>query len=222
MTCDESIGDDVNKLFQQLTGMGKALKIKKLFHAPFTLHSRLISLIEREAGHGEQGRIIFKFNALTETQLIKALYRASRAGVKIDLIVRGICCLRPGVPGLSENIRVRSIIGRFLEHTRVYYFGNNGHPEFYCSSADGMERNLLSRVETAFPIEAPALQARLPRRSGNLPRRQLPVLVFAARWQLYSEPARGRRGAVRCPAGVAGTSDGQTLTPIRQPIRSLP
>lgn len=161
MTCDESIGDDVNKLFQQLTGMGKALKIKKLFHAPFTLHSRLISLIEREAGHGEQGRIIFKFNALTETQLIKALYRASRAGVKIDLIVRGICCLRPGVPGLSENIRVRSIIGRFLEHTRVYYFGNNGHPEFYCSSADGMERNLLSRVETAFPIEAPALQARL-------------------------------------------------------------
>ncbi|KXS51525.1 MAG: polyphosphate kinase [Marinobacter sp. T13-3] len=161
MTCDESIGDDVNKLFQQLTGMGKALKIKKLFHAPFTLHQSLISLIEREAGYGEKGRIIFKFNALTEAQVIKALYRASQAGVKIDLIIRGICCLRPGVPGLSENIRVRSIIGRFLEHTRVYYFGNQGRPQVYCSSADAMERNLLNRVETAFPVEDPALIARL-------------------------------------------------------------
>src|SRR6056297_318191 len=161
MTCDESIGDDVNKLFQQLTGMGKALKIKKLFHAPFTLHQSLISLIEREAGYGEKGRIIFKFNALTEAQVIKALYRASQAGVKIDLIIRGICCLRPGVPGLSENIQVRSIIGRFLEHTRVYYFGNNGRPDVYCSSADGMERNLLSRVETAFPLDDPDLAARI-------------------------------------------------------------
>src|SRR5690606_25224754 len=161
LTCDESIGDDVNKLFQQLTGMGKALKIKKLFHAPFTLHNRLISLIEREASFGDKGRIIFKFNALTEAQMIKALYRASQAGVKIDLIIRGICCLRPEVPGLSDNIRVRSIIGRFLEHTRVYYFGNDGRPEVYCSSADGMERNLLNRIETAFPIEEPALVARL-------------------------------------------------------------
>ncbi|MDX1817683.1 MAG: polyphosphate kinase 1, partial [Marinobacter sp.] len=161
MTCDESIGDDVNKLFQQLTGMGKALKIKKLFHAPFTLHTRLLALIEREAEFGENGRIILKFNALTETQLIKALYRASQAGVQIDLIIRGICCLRPQVPGLSDNIRVRSIIGRFLEHTRVYYFGNNGKTEVYCSSADGMERNLLSRVETAFPIEDPSLVARV-------------------------------------------------------------
>lgn len=161
MTCDESIGDDVNKLFQQLTGMGKALKIKKLFHAPFTLHNRLISLIERETAHGEKGRIIFKFNALTEPQMIKALYRASQAGVQIDLVIRGICCLRPGVPGLSENIRVRSIIGRFLEHTRVYYFDNHGHPDVYCSSADGMERNLMNRIETAFPIEEPALLARL-------------------------------------------------------------
>ncbi|KRW81073.1 MULTISPECIES: polyphosphate kinase 1 [Marinobacter] len=161
MTCDESIGDDVNKLFQQLTGMGKALKIKKLFHAPFTLHNRLISLIEREASYGDKGRIIFKFNALTEPQMIKALYRASQAGAKVDLIIRGICCLRPEVPGLSDNIRVRSVIGRFLEHTRMYYFGNNGRPEVYCSSADGMERNLLHRVETAFPVEEPALVARL-------------------------------------------------------------
>ncbi len=161
MTCDESIGDDVNKLFQQLTGMGKALKIKKLFHSPFTLHSRLLGLVEREAELGSRGHIILKFNALTERALIQALYRASQAGVQIDLIVRGICCLRPGVPGLSENIRVRSIIGRFLEHTRVYYFENDGRPEVYCSSADGMERNLLNRVETAFPVEDPALVARL-------------------------------------------------------------
>jgi polyphosphate kinase len=161
MTCDESIGDDVNKLFQQLTGMGKALKIKKLFHSPFTLHSRLLALVDREAELGAEGRIIIKFNALTERELIKALYRASRAGVRIDLIIRGICCLRPQVPGLSDNIRVRSIIGRFLEHTRVYYFGNNGKPDVYGSSADGMERNLLSRVETAFPVEDPSLVARL-------------------------------------------------------------
>jgi polyphosphate kinase len=161
MTCDESLGDDVNKLFQQLTGMGKALKIKKLFHAPFTLHRRLIELIDREAEHGSKGRIIFKFNALTEPALMQALYRASMAGVKIDLIIRGICCLRPGIPGLSENIRVRSIIGRFLEHTRLYYFGNNGRTEVYCSSADGMERNLINRVEVAFPVEDKDLVARL-------------------------------------------------------------
>ncbi|HTN32759.1 MAG TPA: polyphosphate kinase 1 [Marinobacter sp.] len=161
MTCDESIGDDVNKLFQQLTGMGKALKIKKLFHSPFTLHARLLNLINRETEHGDEGRIIFKFNGLTELNLIKALYRASQAGVQIDLIVRGICCLRPGVPGLSENIRVRSIVGRFLEHTRVYYFGNKNQPLVYCSSADGRERNLFSRVEVAFPIEPPELVARV-------------------------------------------------------------
>jgi polyphosphate kinase len=161
MTCDESIGDDVNKLFQQLTGMGKALKIKKLFHSPFTLHSRILQLIERETRLGEKGRIIFKFNGLTEPQLIKALYRASQAGAKIDLIIRGICCLRPQVPGLSSTIHVRSIIGRFLEHTRVYYFGNDGQTQVYCSSADGMERNLLRRVEVAFPVEEPALVARL-------------------------------------------------------------
>lgn len=161
MTCDESIGDDVNKLFQQLTGMGKALKIKKLFHAPFTLHKRLLSLIERETALGDKGRIIIKINALTENQLIKALYRASQAGAEVELIVRGICSIRPGVSGLSDNIRVRSIVGRFLEHTRVYYFGNGGKPEVYCSSADCMERNLLSRVETAFPIEDPELIARV-------------------------------------------------------------
>ncbi|BES73499.1 polyphosphate kinase 1 [Marinobacter nanhaiticus D15-8W] len=161
LSCDDALGDDVNKLFQQLTGMGKALKIKKLFHAPFTLHKRLIELIDREALLGEQGHIIMKINALTEPDVIKALYRASRAGVRVELIIRGICCLRPGVPGLSENIQVRSIVGRFLEHTRVYYFGHGGKFEVYCSSADAMVRNLLNRVEVAFPVEDRELAERL-------------------------------------------------------------
>ncbi|MBD3658130.1 MULTISPECIES: polyphosphate kinase 1 [Marinobacter] len=161
LSCDDALGDDVNKLFQQLTGMGKALKIKKLFHAPFTLHRRLIELVDREAGYGTGGRIIFKINALTDPDLMQALYRASQAGVEVDLIIRGICCLKPGVPGLSENIRVRSIVGRFLEHTRVYHFGNHGRPETYCSSADGMVRNLVNRVEVAFPVDDRELAARL-------------------------------------------------------------
>lgn len=161
LSADEALGDDVNKLFQQLTGMGKALKIRKLFHAPFTLHKRIIELIDREADYGANGRIIFKFNSLTDPGVMMALYRASQAGVRIDLIVRGICCLRPGVPGLSENIRVRSIIGRFLEHTRVYGFGNNGAFEVYCSSADAMVRNMINRVEVAFPVEEPDLLGRL-------------------------------------------------------------
>ncbi|SDW02069.1 polyphosphate kinase 1 [Marinobacter mobilis] len=161
MSCDDALGDDVNKLFQQLTGMGKALKIKKLYHAPFTLHKRLIEMIDREAGYGKKGRIIFKINALTEPEVMLALYRASQAGVRVDLIIRGICCLRPGVPGLSENIHVRSIIGRFLEHTRVYCFGNKGKPEIYGSSADGMVRNLINRVEVAFPVEDKDLAERM-------------------------------------------------------------
>lgn len=161
LSSDDALGDDVNKLFQQLTGMGKALKIKKLFHAPFTLHRRLIELIDREANRGDQGHIIFKINALTDPDVMQALYRASQAGVTIQLIIRGICCLRPGIPGLSENIHVRSIIGRFLEHTRVYYFGNNGTPEVFCSSADAMVRNLVNRVEVAFPIESRELSSRV-------------------------------------------------------------
>ncbi|SFL85998.1 polyphosphate kinase 1 [Marinobacter zhejiangensis] len=161
LSCDDALGDDVNKLFQQLTGMGKVLKIKKLFHAPFTLHKRLIEMIDREASYGDKGHIIFKINALTEPEVMLALYRASQAGVRVDLIIRGICCLRPGVPGLSENIHVRSIIGRFLEHTRVYYFGNNGKPEIYGSSADGMVRNLINRVEVAFPVDDKSLAERM-------------------------------------------------------------
>ncbi|MAK92764.1 MAG: polyphosphate kinase 1 [Oleibacter sp.] len=164
MTCDDSIGEDVHKVFQQLTGMGEALRIKKLFHAPFTLHKKLIEMIDREREHAEAGRealIRMKANGLTEPKVIRALYRAAQAGVKVELIIRGMCCLRPGVEGVSENIRVRSVVGRFLEHTRVYYFLNNGKDEIYAASADLMERNLLNRVETAFPIENNKLKERM-------------------------------------------------------------
>ncbi|MGM0434988.1 MAG: polyphosphate kinase 1 [Pseudomonadota bacterium] len=166
MSCDDALGDDVNKIFQQLTGMGKTLRIQKLLHAPFTLHKRVLEMIERETTNalaGKRARIIVKVNGLTEAEVIRALYRASCAGVQVDLIVRGICCLRPGVEGLSDNIRVVSIIGRFLEHSRVYWFANAGKPEVYCSSADWMERNLINRVETCFPVEDRRLARRLRR-----------------------------------------------------------
>lgn len=152
MTSDADVGEDVHKIFQQLTGMGKILRLKKLHNAPFTLHSKMIDLIEREAKHGKDGHIMVKVNGMTEPQLIRALYKASQKGVKIELIVRGMCRLRPGLEGISDNITVRSIVGRFLEHTRVYYFGNKGKPEVFCASADWMERNMLNRVETGFPL----------------------------------------------------------------------
>ena len=164
LTSDEALCEDVHKLFSQLTGMGKVLHMKKLLHAPFTLKKTLLELIAQETAHAEAGKpaqIILKVNALTEPRIIRALYKASIAGVSIELIVRGICCLRPGVAGVSDNIRVRSIIGRFLEHSRAYWFANDGDPQLYLSSADLMERNLDRRVETAFPIEGKKLQHRV-------------------------------------------------------------
>ncbi len=164
MSGDEALGKEVHKIFQQLTGMGKALKIKKLFHAPFTLHDTLISMIEKEAANAMAGKasgITIKVNAVSEPKIIRALYRASQAGVAINLIVRGICCLRPGLEGVSENIEVRSVIGRFLEHTRIYWFHNNGNDQIYGASADWMTRNLLKRVETCFPIEDKKLLERV-------------------------------------------------------------
>ena len=155
LTADQEVGEDVHKVFQQLTGMGKIQKLKKLYNAPFTLHAKMIELIRNEtrlAKSGKKGHIMVKVNGLTEPKLIRALYEASAAGVKVDLIIRGMCRLRPGIEGLSDNINVRSIIGRFLEHTRVYYFGNNGKPEVFCASADWMERNMLNRVETGFQV----------------------------------------------------------------------
>ena len=164
MTSHAGIATDVHSLFHQLSGLSPAVKFTHLLAAPFTLHQGLLDRILRETAlalEGKPGRIIAKMNALNEAGVIKALYAASNAGVQVDLIVRGACCLRPGVPGLSENIRVRSIIGRFLEHSRVYWFGNDGAPEVFASSADWMERNLLRRVETCFPILDPELLQRV-------------------------------------------------------------
>ncbi len=156
LSSDKAIGEDVNKLFHQLTGLGRAGRLKKLLQSPFTLHKGILTHIDKEiaaAGDGKKAWIIAKMNALVDPEIIAALYRASQAGVKIDLIIRGICCLRPGVKGVSENISVRSIVGRFLEHTRVYYFHNGGEELVFCSSADWMTRNLHHRVEVCFPIE---------------------------------------------------------------------
>ncbi|WP_208399766.1 polyphosphate kinase 1 [Dyella sp. SG562] len=164
LTSDQALCEDVHKLFSQLTGMGKVLRMKKLLHAPFTLKKTLLDLIARETAHAQAGRaaqIIAKVNALTDPKVIRALYKASMAGVKIELIVRGMCCLRPGVPGVSHNIRVRSIVDRFLEHSRAYWFANNGDDELFLASADLMERNLDRRVETGFPIESKKLQQRV-------------------------------------------------------------
>lgn len=164
MTTDKDLCEDVHRVFQELTGMGKMPKMKKLLHAPFTLHTQLMQYIDKEielAKAGKEAKIIIKVNALTEPQLINKLYEASQAGVQIDLIIRSICCLRPGVVGLSENIRVRSIVGRFLEHTRVYYFHNDGDALIYCSSADWMNRNLFNRVECCFPIEDEGLKKQI-------------------------------------------------------------
>lgn len=164
LTCDNAIGEDVHKLFLQLTSLGRVTKLKKLLQSPFTLQKELMAKIERETEHAKAekpARIMAKMNALVEPQIIQALYAASQAGVQIDLIIRGICCLRPGLPGISDNIRVRSIVGRFLEHTRAYSFLNGGKEEIWLSSADWMERNFFRRVEVAFPILESTLRARI-------------------------------------------------------------
>ena len=154
-TCDRDIGQDVHEIFLQLTSLTQTPKLSRLLQSPFTLHTGMIERVEREIAHaraGRSARIICKMNALVDPQSIEALYRASGAGVKVDLIVRGICALRPGLPGISENITVRSVIGRFLEHSRAFYFDNGGEPELFCASADWMERNFFRRVEGAFPV----------------------------------------------------------------------
>lgn len=164
LTSDDVLCEDVSRLFNQLIGMGKTLRMKKLLHAPFTLKKTLLDMIAREAQSASEGKpahIIAKMNSLTDPKVIKALYKASQAGVKIDLVVRGMCCLRPGIPGVSHNIQVRSIIGRFLEHTRAYYFLNGGEEQIYLASADWMERNLDKRVETCFPLEGKKLITRV-------------------------------------------------------------
>jgi polyphosphate kinase len=161
LTSNPELTQEVATLFNTLTGLAEYPGFKKLMVSPFDLASRFKKLIERERDHaldGKPARIIAKLNSLVDETLITSLYEASCAGVRIDLIVRGICCLRPGIPGVSEHIRVISIVGRFLEHSRIFYFANNGHPAIYLGSADWMPRNLYRRVEIAFPIESPALR----------------------------------------------------------------
>jgi len=163
-TADEQICEDIHRVFQQLTGLGKATKLKKVIQSPFSLHKTMMKMIDAEAEHarnGKDARIIIKINSLVEPAIIQSLYHASQAGVKIDLIVRGICCLRPGVTGVSDNISVRSIIGRFLEHSRIFYFYNDGDEKIYCASADWMDRNFFRRVEVCFPIENASLKSKM-------------------------------------------------------------
>ncbi|WP_182003262.1 polyphosphate kinase 1 [Acinetobacter lactucae] len=198
MTTDKDLCEDVHRIFQELTGMGKMAKLKKLLHAPFTLHAQLVNFIDEEIANAKAGRkaqIIVKVNALTEVQLINKLYEASQAGVQIDLIIRSICCLRPGLPNLSENIRVRSIVGRFLEHTRVYYFSNNGDARIYCSSADWMDRNLFNRVEACFPVEDPALKKRIYQQGlvNYLQDNQQAWLLQSDGTWVRAEPAEGEK-----------------------------
>jgi polyphosphate kinase len=166
MTADEALCADVNEVFKQLTGLGRAGRMKHLWQSPFTLHKRILAAIRNEARlarEGKPARIIAKMNALLEPQIIEELYAASSAGVKIDLVVRGVCALKPGIEGLSENIQVRSVIGRFLEHSRVFCFANGGAEDVYLASADWMDRNFFRRIELCFPVLDPALKRRVIR-----------------------------------------------------------
>jgi len=168
LTADEKVCEDVHHVFQLLTGTAGTIRLNHLWQSPFTMHSNLVEHIRAEARNaraGKRARIIAKMNALLEPSIIDELYKASRAGVKIDLIVRGVCALRPGVPGMSDNITVRSVVGRFLEHHRVYYFHADGEDVLYLSSADWMDRNLFRRVEVAFPVLDRKLKARVIKES---------------------------------------------------------
>ncbi len=203
-TCSPSIGADVSDLFNSLTGISRQRLYRKLLVAPANMRERFIELIQREMTHareGRGGRIIVKMNALVDVETIDTLYAASEAGVEIDLIVRGICCLRPGLDGVSSRIRVTSVVGRFLEHSRVWQFGNAGEDEFYIGSADWMPRNLLRRVEAVTPVEAPRLRDRL--------RRLLQTYLDDNRqaWELHADG----RYTQRMPSGVVRASQQRLL-----------
>ena len=204
-TADTAITRDVNALFMEITGLGQATKLKKVYQSPFTLHKMVMDAIEREtanAAAGRPARISAKMNSLIEPQVIEALYRASAAGVQIDLIVRGMCALRPGVPGLSDNIRVRSVIGRLLEHARVYYFYNGGAEDVYIASADWMGRNFFNRIETATPVLDLVLKARVIREGL-----ELALADTAKAWQMDGDGSyhRIRPADGQAPAGVQET-----------------
>jgi polyphosphate kinase len=185
LTCQPEFGEDATNLFNLLTGIGHFQAGEKLLLSPFQLHRRMLALIGREADNAKRGapaRIIAKMNALSEGEIIEALYRASQAGVKIDLLVRGICCLRPGLRGVSDNITVRSIVDRFLEHSRIFYFENQGRPEIFMGSADWMPRNFFRRIEAVFPVEDPGLRRRICRELLAIP-----LADEARAWHLHSD-----------------------------------
>lgn len=193
LTCQRDFGEDASNLFNLLTGIGHYQPARKLLLSPFELHRRMKAFIQREAANarrGLQARIIAKMNALLDDEIIQALYQASQAGVKIDLLVRGICSLRPGAPGLSENITVRSIVDRFLEHSRIFYFENGGRPEYWVGSADWMSRNFFRRIEAVFPVENPLLRRRI---KDELLR--LPLADTVKAWRLQPD------GSYRAPDG---------------------
>jgi polyphosphate kinase len=216
LTCDDEVGQDVHELFLQLTSLTQTPKLNRLTQSPFGMHDMVLQKLARESAHARAGRparVIAKMNALVEAQAIEALYRASCAGVQIDLIVRGVCALRPGVPGVSENIRVRSIVGRFLEHSRVFYFENGGEPDMFCASADWMERNFFRRVEVTFPIRRPEhrerilrdlqyclkdnCQAWLLQPDGGYQRiKRTKERAFSAQWELLAAYAAGPAASV--------------------------
>ncbi|HEU5136970.1 MAG TPA: polyphosphate kinase 1 [Steroidobacteraceae bacterium] len=212
-TCDPSIGQDVHELFLQLTSLTQTPRLTKLLQSPFGMHDAVVEKIDREArfaSYGKPGRIIAKMNSLVDPQVIEALYRASRAGVQIDLIIRGLCALRPGIPGVSENIRVRSIVGRFLEHSRVFFFGNDGTSELYLASADWMERNFFRRVEIAFPVREETHRERILRDlnsylSDNTQAWSLGRDAHYSRCERGDDPARDAQAALltRYAAGSA-------------------
>jgi polyphosphate kinase len=212
LTANPEIGDDMHELFLQVTGLGARAVTRHLLHAPFTLHDGILERIDREAEHARAGlpaRIRARMNSLSDPRVIRALYAASSDGVRIDLLVRGICCLRPGVPGVSENIRVRSVLGRFLEHSRVYVFHNAGDTEVYGASADWMQRNLYRRIEVAFPVLDPDLAARVsseldlyfacPRRGWSL--------GPDSEWTALDQAAEGREAQLELLARLSDVGD---------------
>jgi polyphosphate kinase len=200
LSCDKAIGTDVHEIFLQLTSLTQTPRLRRLLQAPFTLHPTLLELIAAEisaAAKGKTARVVAKLNALVDPVIIQALYRASAAGVKIDLIVRGVCALRPGVPGMSENITVRSLVGRFLEHSRVYWFENGARNQLLLASADWMERNFFRRIEVAFPILRAKLRAQL---RDDL---ELSLADNCNAWQLLADGSYERvvgSGDVTCDA----------------------
>jgi polyphosphate kinase len=213
-TCAPDVGQDVHELFLQLTSLTQTPRLTRLLQSPFGLHAAIVEKIDREAQHargGRPARIIGKMNSLVDPQVIEALYHASRAGVQVDLIVRGLCALRPGIPGVSENIRVRSIVGRFLEHSRVFYFANDGASELYLASADWMERNFFRRVEIAFPVREQTHRDRILRDLQS---------YLADNRQAWSLGKDGRY--VRCESGDEPIRDAQAALLTRYAAGSVP